>query len=174
MTANTNMEHTHKGVGLFDSLRHDHRGMSTVLDQMKSASPEEKTELLRRLEMAFTIHADSEERYFYLRLRRFSGLMELVHSALAEHDTIRELMQQLAEVDQETVQGSVAWQALFSDLEYAVNQHVHKEEQLIFPRARRQLSPTELNHIKDQIEDEQRKTRPLHQSGEGLRPGTGT
>jgi hemerythrin superfamily protein len=167
MAANADKDHVGKGISLFDSLRHDHRAMSKVLGELKSAPPEQKMGLLSQLDIAFARHADSEERYFYLRLRRFSGLMELVHSALHEHDVIREFMEQLAR----EVQGSVGWQAIFSNLEYAYDQHVHKEEQLIFPRARRQLSPDELNRIMEQIEDEHRKTPlPPRHAADGERP----
>lgn len=138
---------------LFDVLKNDHETLITLLEELKEAPLEEKGGILAQLDAAFMGHGDSEEQFFYLRLRRFSDLMDLVHTALAEHDRVRGVLQMLSGEEP----GSLRWGDAFIELEDALTKHVTKEESIIFPRALRLMPAEEMNLIREQIEEQQQK-----------------
>jgi hemerythrin superfamily protein len=112
----------HKAIGLllaeFDELATDR------------ADAEERDSLARQICDALTAHAVAEEDVFYPAAREALRDDDLIDDALAEHDSVRALVEQIETLDATDER----FDALVIMLARAVAQHVRQEEGELFPR----------------------------------------
>lgn len=82
---------------------------------------------------ALTEHAELEEQYFYPVMRENAKDGEMIAEALVEHESAKQLIEQLRGGDP----GDERYAATYKVLSEYVKHHIKEEEKEIFPRARR-------------------------------------
>lgn len=96
------------------------------------ADDAEKREVVEELCLLLTVHATLEEELFYPAARRALDEEDLIDEAQIEHDSARELIDELLAMD--------ASDELYDDrvrlLEEAIGHHVEQEEGELFPALR--------------------------------------
>lgn len=116
-----------------DLLQRDHRQVESWLHACDSLSDEQqKSELIQKICMALTVHAQIEEEIFYPRVRAEIGEPGLVQDALQQHGEVKQMV---SEIEQRQARGQDCTEQLEA-LRQAVLHHVQEEERELFPMAR--------------------------------------
>lgn len=135
------------GTDVFQILRTDHQEVSKLMDQIKQANNQQKQQLFSQLQEELNNHMNLEERFFYPKLEEIDDLADLVQDSYADHDDIRQILQQMSEQDFD----SDEWQANCEALEDTKDDHIDVEEEEIFPQAMELVDGNVLNQIGEQI-----------------------
>lgn len=132
---------------VFQILRTDHQEVSKLMDQLKQAGGQQKKQIFAQLQEELNNHMNQEERFFYPKLEEIEDLADLVQDSYADHDDIRQILQQMTEQDFD----SDEWQANCEALEDTKDDHVDVEEEEIFPQAMELVDAHVLQQIGEQI-----------------------
>ena len=135
------------GTDVFQILRTDHQEVSKLMDQIKQADEPQKQQLFSQLQEELNDHMNLEERFFYPKLEENEDLADLVQDSYADHDDIRQILQQMSEQDF----NSEEWQTNCEALEDTKDDHIDVEEEEIFPQAAELMDANVLNQIGEMI-----------------------
>src|SRR6266545_747355 len=136
-----------QGTDVFEILRNDHQNVSRIINDFKKAGQQQKQQLFNQLQDELNEHMTLEERYFYSRLEDIEDVSDLIQDSLADHDDIRQILQQMSEEDV----GSEEWETNCQALEDTKDDHVDLEEQELFPQVVELVEASELIQIAEQI-----------------------
>ncbi len=136
-----------QGTDVFEILRNDHQNVSRIINDLKKAGQQQKQQLFNQLQDELNEHMTLEERYFYSRLEDIEDVSDLIQDSLADHDDIRQILQQMSEEDV----GSEEWETNCQALEDTKDDHVDLEEQELFPQVVELVEASELIQIAEQI-----------------------
>lgn len=125
-------------MNIFEAIRKDHDIQRNLADQLvkTSGESEERKELFGKLKHELQVHADAEERYFYVPLIEIDKTQEHARHGVAEHHEIDELIEKL----EKTEMTSSAWLQTAKDLKHKVYHHLEDEEHTFFQLAGKVLS----------------------------------
>lgn len=125
-------------MNIFESLRADHDIQRELLEKLVQTEghTSEREELFGELKKELEIHANAEERHFYVPLIEEDMTQEHARHGVAEHHEIDELIEQC----EETEMSSPAWLTHAKKLQEKVLHHLEDEEQTIFQLAGKVLS----------------------------------
>ena len=138
---------------VFQILRDDHQNVTRMMNELKKADEQQKYELFSQLQQELDNHMAVEEKFFYSRLEDIEELADLIQDSLADHDDIRQIIQQMNEQDID----SEEWLTNCEALEDTKDDHVDLEEQELFPQAVELVDAEELIQIADQIMTEKNR-----------------
>jgi hemerythrin superfamily protein len=129
-------------------LKKDHRTVGALLDQATACEPDDERldALATEIEVALTIHAALEEKYFYPVLRERAEESEDtvdVFEAYTEHALVKKLIELLKSPRQPGEQFKAEVQVLAENVKH----HVKEEESKIFTLARELLDADELEEL---------------------------
>lgn len=115
-------------------LSSDHDEVEKLFKQFKKSNGQ-KAEIVRRICMALTVHAEIEEEIFYPAMRDAMAAKDesMMDEAAVEHETIRNLVEEIEGSGTDDEMLSARMKVLF---EY-VTHHVKEEEGKIFPKAKK-------------------------------------
>lgn len=125
-------------------LKEDHRAVSTLFKEFKSATPKRKLEIAREASQALKVHTTIEEEIFYpaIKARIEDGM---VNEAVVEHASAKDLIAQL--------DGMTGKEELFDPkvivLSEMIEHHVHEEEAEMFKQAK--ASGIDLDELGDRM-----------------------
>jgi hemerythrin superfamily protein len=119
-----------KSPNALDLLRKDHRNVLTLLRKFeKSRDEREQHDLANEIVRELDEHTALEEQCFYPYVRETTDRLDLIEEATIEHDTAKELMQEIGDGKQDYAR----FHALVKVLGDYVTLHVREEEEQIFP-----------------------------------------
>jgi hemerythrin superfamily protein len=118
-----------------DMLTSDHEDVKLLFAEYEElagdgGSAEEREELARYICDALTVHTTVEEEVFYPAARDAIDEPELLDRAVAEHRAAKALIAQILAMNP----ADSDYDATVQALQEAVDQHVHEEEEQLFPR----------------------------------------
>ncbi len=128
-------------MNIFDSLRTDHNKQRYLLDRLIETSGDstERDNIFQKIKSELSIHANAEERFFYVPLFQHDLTQDMSRHSVAEHHELDELVETLEQTDY----SSSAWLIEAKKLHDRVNHHLDEEEQQIFQLAGKVLSDKE-------------------------------
>jgi len=141
------------GADVFQILRNDHQNVSRIMEQLKDADEQQQQQIFYQLQEELNNHMSVEEKYFYPRLEDIEDLADVIQDCLADHDDIRQILEQMNEQDV----GSEDWQTNCQALEDTKDDHVDLEEQEVFPQVVELMESSELDELGEQIAAEKSK-----------------
>jgi len=163
-------------MNALELLRNDHvaaRGLLDDLNKMAGEAPRKKImAMLNLIEREVKIHSEIEERIFYPAFRKAAqaqGDKDLIHDAVEEHHLVDVVLPDLKIL-------ALKKDELGAKLRLAsqlVVKHIEKEENEMFPRARKILGPEKLDQLGKKMTTEKEKlfkswtgtvTAPLHRA----------
>jgi hemerythrin-like domain-containing protein len=150
-----------RGIDIFQLLKQDHRTVTSLMEEIRNADQQNKEILCQRLESELNQHMDLEEKYVYPVLLDFEEIAELIQDAYSDHDSVKEILEQMS--SQEI--GSEEWESNFLALEDAKEDHVDMEENDVFPQAEELLSQDQIAGITSQVSAEKQKAPQVQQRG---------
>lgn len=130
---------------IFEALRKDHDVQRKLLDVLVDTSGDSKTrrDAFKTLKRELAIHADGEERHFYIPLMKVDKTQDHARHGVAEHHEIDELVEKL----EETEFSSSAWLKYAKDLQEKVTHHLADEEHSFFQLAGKVLPETQIEEL---------------------------
>lgn len=135
-TAATKKATTHTTTKAQDAtalLKADHQKVSELFEQYEKArSNSKKKDLVTQICNELTVHAQIEEEIFYPAVKKASKDTELVPEALVEHATLKDLIDQVKDVEPD---GEI-FEARITVLSEYVKHHVKEEESEMFAKAK--------------------------------------
>lgn len=128
-------------MNIFEALRKDHKIQRELCDQLVNTSGDTalRKNMFKKLKHELAIHADAEERHFYVPLIESDLTQEKARHSIAEHHEMDELVEKLEETDMD----SSAWLKYMKELAHQVEHHLDEEEQEVFQLAGKALSEKE-------------------------------
>lgn len=128
-------------MNIFEALREDHQKQRTLIDILVKThgDSEGRREIFERLKEALEIHANAEERHFYVPLLEHDLTQEKARHSVAEHHELDELIEKLEETDM----SSPGWLSTAKNLGERLIHHLDEEEQEVFQMAGKALSETQ-------------------------------
>ncbi len=142
---------------IFHHLAGEHAEVSTMMQRIASSSENStaREEVFAEMRAALLAHAHGEEKEFYPILRRFPELQNQVSQCLQEHKEIEAYLEQLADGRKDTT----TWLQLFERMKRAVEAHVNREENQLFPKANELVGSDQAQQMYERYEqvEEQEK-----------------
>ena len=125
-------------MNIFEALRQEHEIQRDLIDKLikTEGKTEERQELFEKLKHELKIHADAEERHFYIPLIEKDLTQEKARHSVAEHHEMDELVEQL----EDTEMDASNWLKIAKDLEHQLIHHLDEEEHEVFQMAGKALS----------------------------------
>lgn len=145
--------------GIFHHLAGEHAEVATAMKRVSGSSEDSnvREELFPVIRKNLLAHAKGEEQEFYPRLREYTELDELVSRCLSDHQQIESYLETL----DTTRKATPEWTRLFEELKQAVEAHVDREENELFPKANERIEGDEARAMEERYEkiEEQEKER---------------
>jgi len=117
-------------IGLLDQ---DHREVEAFFERFEQTDDEaEKQELVRKICLALTIHAEIEESIFYPATRKATMEDNLLDEAVVEHQAAKDLIAEILEMET----GDRLFDAKVKVLGEYIRHHVTEEREQLFPKVR--------------------------------------
>jgi len=128
-------------MNIFEALRNDHDIQRKLLKELMETMGDSKKRdaVFKALKNELQIHADAEERHFYIPLIDSDTTQDKARHGIAEHHEIDELIEEL----EKTEYASSAWLKIAKNLKEKVEHHLEEEEYAIFQMAGKVLSETQ-------------------------------
>ncbi len=128
-------------MNIFEALREDHEIQRELIDKLVETSGDNdlRRNMFEKLKHELSIHADAEERHFYVPLIEADLTQEKARHSIAEHHEMDELVEKL----EETEMSSPAWLTYMKQLAEKVEHHLDEEEQEVFQLAGKALTEKE-------------------------------
>ena len=143
-------------MNALDFLTREHREQENFLEEMAKA-PDRKTRLAwyEKFREELIKHVSMEEKIFYPRLKKISGLEDKVLEALEEHNLIMQLLQELDAGAEEKI-----WKAKLKVLQELTEHHVREEEEKLFCLVKELASDHYLQEMGQQMKIHKKNTDP--------------
>jgi hypothetical protein len=144
-------------MNIFEALREDHEIQRTLIDKLVHTSGDNdlRKNMFNKLKRELAIHADAEERFFYVPLIEDDLTQEKARHSIAEHHEMDELVEKLEETDM----SSSAWLIYMKELAHQVEHHLDEEEQEVFQLAGKALNEKEKSKLAKEYQEFMKKER---------------
>lgn len=144
--------------GIFHHLAGEHAEVSTLMKRVAGTmEAQEREKLFPEIRRNLLAHARGEEEEFYPVLREHPEVAELVSQCLDEHKEIEQYLDRLDVNDKSTRE----WGDAFEQMMSAVENHVEREENALFPKAKDLLESQQAKDMEGRFEqvEEREKAR---------------
>jgi hemerythrin superfamily protein len=143
-------------MNVIELLKKDHRNVSELFAAYEVAKDNEeegsRQEIAREICAELTAHASVEEELFYPAVDKKAGddedAQEKVKEADEEHRLVKALVGEIQEMDE----ADEHFDAKMKVLKDLVDHHVEEEEGELMPKAKKLLTPSELEHMGTEAE----------------------
>ncbi|CAM4046753.1 hemerythrin domain-containing protein [Gillisia hiemivivida] len=144
-------------MNIFEALRQEHEIQRDLVKKLVSThgDTQERKKIYEQLKHELKIHADAEERHFYVPLIQKDLTQEKARHSVAEHHEMDELMEQL----DDTEMSASNWLKIAKDLEHKVTHHLDEEEHEVFQMAGKALTEKQKISLASDYNKEITKTR---------------
>lgn len=146
-------------------LRADHKEVLASIKQIdvvevKGGASLAGGDSFNRLKDVLKLHVAAKENVFYPAMEGFNETRSLITEAYSEHRVIDQLLNQLSALPSNVNDA----RGKLTDLKAAINRHVEKIENRVFPAAERLLSRSDLEKL-GRIMEQMRSGRTVTASG---------
>lgn len=122
-----------KGKEAIALLRADHQAVSKLFEEYEAArSSSKKMQIVSRICMELTVHAQIEEEIFYPAVKQALNDHEIVPEAMVEQATMKDLIAQIEGIEPD----GEMYDAKVKVLSEYVKHHVKEEQNEMFPKAK--------------------------------------
>jgi hypothetical protein len=142
---------------IFEALRQEHEIQRELVAKLVEThgDTQERKKIFEQLKHELKIHADAEERHFYIPLIKKDLTQEKARHCVAEHHEMDELIEQL----EDTEMDASNWLKIAKDLQDKVIHHLDEEEHEVFQMAGKALTEKQKTDLAADYNKEIRKHR---------------
>lgn len=144
-------------MNIFEALRQEHEIQRELVKKLVDThgDTQERKKIFEQLKHELKIHADAEERHFYVPLIKKDLTQEKARHSVAEHHEMDELIEQL----EDTEMSASNWLKIAKDLEHKVTHHLDEEEHEVFQLAGKALTEKQKTSLASDYNKEITKNR---------------
>ena len=144
-------------MNIFEALRQEHEIQRNLVAKLVEThgDTQERKKIFEQLKHELKIHADAEERHFYIPLIKKDLTQEKARHSVAEHHEMDELIEQL----EDTEMDASNWLKIAKELEHKVIHHLDEEEQEVFQMAGKALTDNQKISLASDYNKEIKKMR---------------
>jgi predicted regulator of amino acid metabolism with ACT domain len=144
-------------MNIFEALRQEHEIQRHLVAKLVEThgDTEERKKIFEQLKHELKIHANAEERHFYIPLIKKDLTQEKARHSVAEHHEMDELIEQL----EDTEMDASNWLKIAKELEHKVIHHLDEEEQEVFQMAGKALTDNQKTSLAEDYNKEIKKMR---------------
>ncbi|GGW94910.1 MULTISPECIES: hemerythrin domain-containing protein [Salegentibacter] len=144
-------------MNIFEALRQEHEIQRNLVAKLVEThgDTQERKKIFEQLKHELKIHADAEERHFYIPLIKKDLTQEKARHSVAEHHEMDELIEQL----EDTEMDASNWLKIAKELEHKVIHHLDEEEQEVFQMAGKALTDNQKTSLASDYNKEIKKMR---------------
>ncbi|APS40092.1 MULTISPECIES: hemerythrin domain-containing protein [Salegentibacter] len=144
-------------MNIFEALRQEHEIQRDLVAKLVEThgDTEERKKIFEQLKHELKIHADAEERHFYIPLIKKDLTQEKARHSVAEHHEMDELIEEL----EDTEMDASNWLKIAKELEHKVTHHLDEEEQEVFQMAGKALTEKQKTSLAEDYNKEIKKMR---------------
>ncbi|WP_339647749.1 hemerythrin domain-containing protein [uncultured Salegentibacter sp.] len=144
-------------MNIFEALRQEHEIQRDLVAKLveTQGDTEERKKIFEQLKHELKIHADAEERHFYIPLIKKDLTQEKARHSVAEHHEMDELIEEL----EDTEMDASNWLKIAKELEHKVTHHLDEEEQEVFQMAGKALTEKQKTSLAEDYNKEIKKMR---------------
>jgi hemerythrin superfamily protein len=136
-------------MNALEILKQDHQKVKELFQQVAEADDQnQREEIFNKIDTELEIHAHIEETVFYPALEQHDQLKAMVAEALAEHQEVKGLLEDIEEIDG----ASDEFESRLQILMESVEDHVAVEEREMFPKVSECFDEKELDQLGKQLE----------------------
>jgi hemerythrin-like domain-containing protein len=140
-------------MNAIELLKEDHQEALDLLGKLEQADQKPgtdptDTEKFNRLNEALKLHTKIEEEYLYPVMEELEETRGLIETAYEEHERVEELLAQLSAKAPKRPE----FQELLVQLKEALETHIRKEEDELFPKVEENLDSEELEVLGSRME----------------------
>jgi iron-sulfur cluster repair protein YtfE (RIC family) len=132
-------------------LTQDHRKAMSLIEQLEGATDGTGSyaDVFNQLAAALALHMREEEEIYYPALAQHDEFDDMIDDQVAEHEMVKQLLVQMNEL----APSSPEFQDLLEQMKTAIEAHVTKEEDDIFPESIEVLGRDTIEMLGDEIEN---------------------
>jgi iron-sulfur cluster repair protein YtfE (RIC family) len=145
-------------MDVYQVLMKDHRIADELFREIEKSDDREvkgRAQLFGRLRKELEDHTLIEENIFYPWIEKLPGTKELVEQSFEEHAEFEAILQEVSEMRT----NKSDWLEKISELKDVVQRHVRREEDMMFPAARKELDESRAEELGRQILEMKQKAR---------------
>ena len=144
-------------MNIFEALRQEHEIQRNLVAKLVEThgDTQERKKIFEQLKHELKIHADAEERHFYIPLIKKDLTQEKARHSVAEHHEMDELIEQLEDKEMDASN----WLKIAKELEHKVIHHLDEEEQEVFQMAGKALTDNQKTSLASDYNKEIKKMR---------------
>jgi hypothetical protein len=140
-------------------LKADHRAVEKLFSQFEKAKDEgRKEQIAQQICLELRVHTQIEEEIFYPVSREFLKEEDIVNEAIVEHQSARDLIDQIEQMDP----SDEMYDAKVTVLQEMIEHHVEEEEKEYFPQV--QKTEMDMKAIGEQLAE--RKEELMSEMGD--------
>ncbi len=142
---------------IFEALRQEHEIQRELAKKLVAThgDTEDRKKIFENLKHELKIHADAEERHFYIPLMEKDLTQQKARHSVAEHHDMDELVEQM----EKTEMDASNWLKLAKDLQHLIHHHLDEEEQEVFQMAGKALTEKQKTSLASDYNKEIKETR---------------
>jgi len=135
---------TQRNLDVLDQLEKDHIRIEMLLMQWKLIKSEKFRErLLGSIRQEFSVHSTLEESLFYPACEKFKELESMISNSYLEHKEVKAELKAISSLSQTSDKAATQMRKVTE----AIEGHVSKEENDLFPRVRKLMRPAQLQRL---------------------------
>jgi iron-sulfur cluster repair protein YtfE (RIC family) len=134
-----------------DILTSDHRQALNLVEMLEGAKDGtgEHAATFNRLEAALKLHIREEEEIYYPALAQFEEFSDIMEDNVPEHEMVNQMLAQMGEL----APSSPEFQTLLKEMKTALEAHMTREEDEIFPDSIDVLGRNRIEQLGEEIEN---------------------
>ena|SRR5215472_5850946 len=145
-------------MDVYQVLMKDHRSVDELFREIEKSDDREvkgREQLFARLRKELEDHTLIEEDVFYPLIEKLRGTKVLVEQSFEEHAGFEAILQEISEMPA----NKDDWLQKISELKDVVQRHVRREEDMMFPAARKEVDESRAEELGRQILEMKQKAR---------------
>jgi hemerythrin superfamily protein len=143
-------------MDVYELLKTDHKTVSELFkkfEQTTTRASKTREDLFTKIQQELELHAALEEEMLYPLLEEAEETHEIALEAVQEHDVVKKLLAELADMDL----GDEEFDAKLTVLKENVEHHVEEEEGEMFPKARKVIDKDQAKALGERMQAAKKK-----------------
>jgi hemerythrin superfamily protein len=137
-------------MGIIEFLEKDHDRIRSLFSELEGTdAPQDLDDCFDKLDNILTIHARVEELVLYPEVRNWEDTFELIDRGQQEHTK----GEQMVLVIKSTTSNSSEFKENISELQKFMLNHLHEEENDLFPKVRQGMDDEKLEQLGNQLRE---------------------
>lgn len=151
-------------MNAIELLKDDHDRVDKLFQKVKATEEgDEHKKLFEKIKTELETHTHIEEKVFYPRMKEKPELEDITLEGIEEHHQAKMFLREMSNLTGDSERFEPKLKVLMEDITH----HVQEEEGIMFPKAKKVFSQTELDEIGKELEQEKKNFQKSQTANSG-------